>query len=271
MAKSDKEKKAVDLSIQSTAGPTPDNQHDSTSTHSDDKKKKSKSRKKAGKAEQEETHAQGDEKDDSLADTLPPIQLEFVEKPQSTPADDEMDVENDEFEFSLFSTATSVVKIDEPEPQTSILATGLEDIPQAPAVVDNKRPASYYFTDDSDETRKRQIESCAISGQDILTQSTQPWPGMNKPWRVIHLPLNPPRLISKAKAKPSKKRRALLKAQAEKRAERAESAKGFKDGKLRNWKFYDWSRTGKAPRLTRRQKDEKFAKPKRPFKTKFTT
>ncbi|KAK9378771.1 uncharacterized protein V2V93DRAFT_375006 [Kockiozyma suomiensis] len=205
------------------------------------------------------------ERDTTKSISLVSAEFEFVEN--SVP--EEMEVDNDEFEFSLFSTSTSIVKIQESEPQASILETGLEDIPRAPTVVINKRPDSYYLVDDQDKIRKQQIASSAISGSEILLQSKIPWPAMSQPWRVLHLPLLPTSPKSKAKSKPSKKRRLLLKEQTAKRLDRASASKTFKDGKLRNWKYYDWSKTGKAPLLTRREKDAKFAKLRKPFKNEF--
>ncbi|KAK9234992.1 hypothetical protein V1525DRAFT_428133 [Lipomyces kononenkoae] len=182
----------------------------------------------------------------------------------------------DEFEFNLFSTSTKAVKIED-TPIRPAEPTATE--PVAPLVVNNKRPDSYYYRDDKyvsfhtnskkiciyiicrDEVRLQRVSSCAVSGEDIISQSTTSWPGMQMPWRVIHLPL--PTTATKSK-KPSKKRRLILKKRAERRQSEPVKTRPFKNNDIRNWRFYNTQQTPK-PKLARRLGNEK-EKPMKPYK-----
>ncbi|KAK9451890.1 uncharacterized protein V1518DRAFT_436382 [Limtongia smithiae] len=170
------------------------------------------------------------------------------------------------FEFSLFSSSTGPSVIELPrEPAKSILA--LDDgIPQAPKVVINKRPDSYYFVDDSDETRLHKTQSCAISGADIIAQSMMPWPGMQMPWRVINI--STPVLAKKRKANPNKKRRFALREKAARVEKLRGSAKSFKGNYLGNWKFYNLHPKS-VPSAKKKLKSAEDDKPKtvKPSKT----
>ncbi|KAK9486201.1 hypothetical protein V1527DRAFT_464105 [Lipomyces starkeyi] len=140
----------------------------------------------------------------------------------------------DEFEFSLFSTATKIVRIEDapiegPDSAQPALV--------APLVVSNKRPDSYYVVNDKDEARIQRIQSCAISGEDIIAQSTIPWPGMQMPWRVIHIPSA---TTATKRKKPSKKRRLIIKRQIERRQSAPVKTTPFKNNDMRNWKFYNF-------------------------------
>ncbi|KAK9366570.1 hypothetical protein V1509DRAFT_673295 [Lipomyces kononenkoae] len=163
----------------------------------------------------------------------------------------------DEFEFNLFSTPTKIVRIEETPigPPESAKAE-----PVAPLVVHNKRPDSYYYSDHKDESRRQQVASCAISGEDIISQSATAWPGMQMPWRVIHIPL--PTTTTKRK-KASKKRRMILKQRAERRQSESVKTTPFKNNDIRNWRFYN-NKTPK-PKFARRSGDEKVKRAK-PYK-----
>ncbi|KAK9477025.1 hypothetical protein V1514DRAFT_348528 [Lipomyces japonicus] len=140
----------------------------------------------------------------------------------------------DGFEFSLFSTASKKIKIEEPGGGNEL------EIPTF-ANVDNKRPDSYYLVDDSDTTRRRQLEASAISGEDLLAQASTPWPGMAMPWKVIHIPSKQP---PTKRNKPSKKRREILRQRLEKKQKITQATSSFKNGKIFNWRFYrkqDWT------------------------------
>ncbi|KAK9245124.1 hypothetical protein V1506DRAFT_459783 [Lipomyces tetrasporus] len=177
----------------------------------------------------------------------------------------------DEFEFSLFSTEAKVVKIEEAPIEAPDSA---QAEPVAPLVVTNKRPDSYYFVNDryvspvqaialmrkkNDDARIQRIQSCAISGDDIIAQATMPWPGMQRPWRVMHIPA--PSAATKRK-KPSKKRRMILKQRAERRIAAAAGATPFKRNDTRNWIFYNF-KMAPQPNLKKHRGTvkEKRAKP----------
>ncbi|KAK9324905.1 hypothetical protein V1517DRAFT_351020 [Lipomyces orientalis] len=172
----------------------------------------------------------------------------------------------DEFEFSLFSTEAKVVKIEDAPLEGPDSA---QAEPFAPLGVANKRPDSYYFVNDryvspvqaialDDDARIQRIQSCAISGDDIIAQATILWPGMQQPWRVMHIPA--PSAATKRK-KPSKKRRMILKQRAEKRMAAAADGTPFKNNDMRNWKFYNFQRvpkpTLKKPRGAAKEKRNK--------------
>ncbi|KAK5945894.1 hypothetical protein PMZ80_000033 [Knufia obscura] len=108
-----------------------------------------------------------------------------------------------------------------------------------------ERPDSYYFTASISPTRLKNLRDgyaqCAITTATIQHQSSRPWPGTHLSWRVITLPAHrkqivvhkaePASTITKpvstpippnsagrgARARPSKKRRDLLKLKAQRR------------------------------------------------------
>ncbi|KAK9387373.1 hypothetical protein V1515DRAFT_615691 [Lipomyces mesembrius] len=173
----------------------------------------------------------------------------------------------DEFEFSLFSTATKIVRIEDAPIEGPDFA---QAAPVAPLVVSNKRPDEYYFVNDkscpftfiySDEARIQRIQSCAISGEDIIAQSTIPWPGMQMPWRVIHIPS--PTSATKRK-KSSKKRRLILKQQTERQQSAPVKTTPFKNNDMRNWKFYN-IKTKPKPKFAKRSGKVR-EKRKKPYK-----
>ncbi|KAJ8100765.1 hypothetical protein POJ06DRAFT_268344 [Lipomyces tetrasporus] len=200
------------------------------------------------------------EPDANPADGLPysTLNLEFAEKaPERQPTGGiDVDIYGDEFEFSLFSTEAKVVKIEDAPIEAPDSA---QAEPVAPLVVTNKRPDSYYFVNDSDDARIQRIQSCAISGDDIIAQATMPWPGMQRPWRVMHIPA--PSAATKRK-KPSKKRRMILKQRAERRIAAAAGATPFKKNDTRNWIFYNF-KMAPQPNLKKHRgtMKEKRAKP----------
>ncbi|KAK9374247.1 uncharacterized protein V1513DRAFT_459017 [Lipomyces chichibuensis] len=165
----------------------------------------------------------------------------------------------DEFEFSLFSSATKIVRIEDAPTEGPDFA---QAAPVALLGVSNKRPDSYYFVNDKhlrDEARIQRIQSCAISGEDIIAQSTIPWPGMQMPWRVIHIPS--PTTTTKRK-KSSKKRRLILKQRTERRQSGAVKTTPFKNNDMRNWRFYN-IKTRPKPKFEKRsgKVKEKHQKP----------
>lgn len=89
---------------------------------------------------------------------------------QDTKSTNQEDKENEDYEsFQLFSnTGLTRVRLKSPEPDQ----------------VYAKRPDSYYFSKPSD-SEKQQIDSVALSGKDVLNLSTEPFPGMKMPWKVI--------------------------------------------------------------------------------------
>ncbi|KAK9359244.1 hypothetical protein V1504DRAFT_441469 [Lipomyces starkeyi] len=185
----------------------------------------------------------------------------------------------DEFEFSLFSTATKIVRIEDAPIEGPDFA---QPAPVAPLVVSNKRPDSYYVVNDKyvpsvhtiakigncqftgkyrDEARIQRIQSCAISGEDIIAQSTIPWPGMQMPWRVIHIPSA---TTATKRKKPSKKRRLIIKRQLERRQSAPVKTTPFKNNDMRNWKFYNF-KTRPKPKFVKLSGKVK-EKRKKPYK-----
>lgn len=100
---------------------------------------------------------------------LPGFEFEEAMEQDEGPADQEEN-EKEEYEpFQLFSsTGLTRVRLKSPE---------LEQVYA-------KRPDTYYFSKLSD-SEKEQIESVALSGQDVLKLSTEPCPGMKIPGKVI--------------------------------------------------------------------------------------
>jgi hypothetical protein len=103
---------------------------------------------------------------------LPGFEFEEVmdQDEEEEKAVDQEVVKNEEHgPFQLFSnTGLTRVRLKSPEPEQ----------------VYAKRPDTYYFSKPSD-AEKRQIESVALAGQDVLKLSTEVWPGMKMPWKVV--------------------------------------------------------------------------------------
>jgi hypothetical protein len=82
------------------------------------------------------------------------------------------DEQEDEFAFRLFGGP------EKREPQKVRLADDEEDNANI------ERPESHYFATVDDEKRK-EFESASVSGETVIRESKEPYPGMRMPWRVI--------------------------------------------------------------------------------------
>lgn len=174
---------------------------------------------------------------------------------QEADPDDAEDRSKDQaqtYEFSLFK----------PEVKTDQLEDGSGQAPKhyitirprsptptlAEAGIVRQRPDGYYFTSsappETQQTLKSQYAASAMSTADLIKLSQQPHQGMTMPWRVIHVAasrLVTPKGVSEARieglpaarfaadedrrrARPSKKRRTLLRQRVEARKQAMKSA-----------------------------------------------
>jgi hypothetical protein len=117
-----------------------------------------------------------------IKEKLNDIELEFVDtiRTEVKANNDSSHSENGDLEFRLFTgpniTALSRIKISSPD---------LDDSP--PAFVHPNRPDSYYFRGDLSSEQMRAFGACAVSGAEITSRSSIPWPGCSLPWRVINV------------------------------------------------------------------------------------
>ncbi|KAK9454753.1 hypothetical protein V1511DRAFT_500886 [Dipodascopsis uninucleata] len=163
--------------------------------------------------------------------------------------------DSQEFEFSLFSSSPKKIKLDDRKIIDNI-SEGTTQIFNHK--VDNTRPRSYYMVDSKDEIRKGQIVQSAISGEDVISQSTATWFAMKMPWRVTHITLRDQNNTKKQKRKkPSKKRRLILKLRAAKKQAVQERTSQFKDGHLSNWRFYNLKSSRSEKRANLQNDNEK--------------
>ena len=171
------------------------------------------------------------------------------------------DKENEDcFEFRLFSrptwnpvpsneTAVAPVRIDIRSPSPDIREIGF---------LEPRRPDDYYFTNGSSEQERKQYQSVAVSGEDILRQTEARWVrfilaanvitnscqlqyGCALPWRVITVKnfqnlvtsnkSTPNKSVSTKKTRQGKKRRILLRKRLALTAEKEAIARISKVGK----------------------------------------
>lgn len=94
-----------------------------------------------------------------------------------TCADQSKDGDLGEFEFRLFSTAGSRAKV--------VLQS--ENEAQGEGGIVSRRPSSYYLVQGLPIELRRQYESAAVSGEDVLARSRWRSWGLELPWKVSHI------------------------------------------------------------------------------------
>ncbi|KAK9471616.1 uncharacterized protein V1510DRAFT_396827 [Dipodascopsis tothii] len=193
---------------------------------------------------------------DILADA---VEIAPATEPAAEPAADEPADEPDEFEFNLFSTsAAATVKLDQPaeDPLLDLMdplaRQAALDAKMYAAYVPQQRPDSYYRQELSAQALA-EIAEVAVSGDDIVAQSTQRYRGMERPWRVIHVDAKhrvvvAGRSVVDKKHRPNQKRREMLR----KRQSRDGLRNSQKLGKQHGWRWYDGAEhKGQKPRKPR--------------------
>jgi hypothetical protein len=113
--------------------------------------------------------------------------LEYIhQNPTETshgPTQNEED--EDQMEFQLFATSkpeaptTTKIRLRSPTPQST-----------EPGFINPERDKNYYFATPLDPSQKEHLIHSAVSGDEILSRSHAPHPGMAYPWKVLHLPLS---------------------------------------------------------------------------------
>lgn len=86
--------------------------------------------------------------------------------------------EQEELEFRLFAPSSahpeglvSRIRVKSPEPNSELLII--------------QRSDSYYFAPEPNDVQKARFSYSAVAGSDVLSRSHMPWPGCQRPWRVI--------------------------------------------------------------------------------------
>ena len=107
-------------------------------------------------------------------------EFEFIHNQELPDAEiPEEDIE-DGFSFQLFAggpTTISKIRLDSPD---------LADV--EPGLLQPNRPSAYYFTSPTSPEEQQNFKVAAISGQDLISSSKIPWPGMSYSWKVTHIP-----------------------------------------------------------------------------------
>ncbi|SCU91033.1 LAMI_0E04478g1_1 [Lachancea mirantina] len=172
---------------------------------------------------------------------LPELDLEFVEVP-SDGAGNEIDNDDDEFEFPLFSAITSdntkfansYVDDDRGRCKERLMKVSLRE--PSPEVIVQERPRNFYFAEVSNERRNEFIQSSVDYDQIIAQQkiSTQDrWPQFKG--KVLDVSAHNLKVdeeirreMKVKKRRPGKKQRLAKKLGAQRESERQERARDIK-------------------------------------------
>lgn len=100
------------------------------------------------------------------------------------------DVDEDEYEFRLFGALKAA--------NTEQLVGGLHKIRlRSPSIskddaglIQPKRILNYYFANPLSSVEKSNLESTALTGEEVLAHAQSPWPGSSYSWKVLHLPMS---------------------------------------------------------------------------------
>ncbi|KAK8160354.1 hypothetical protein IWX90DRAFT_389161 [Phyllosticta citrichinensis] len=119
--------------------------------------------------------------------------IELVDaQPQGVaqPAQDLHDAgsEDEELEFRLFAAPA---KRGDAGPAPQKIRLKSPDLENAEGgFVNPKRPDSYYFADVPSDELRRQLESVAVTGDQVTRWAQQKWPGCALPWKVTTISLD---------------------------------------------------------------------------------
>ena len=97
--------------------------------------------------------------------------------------------DDSEYDFRLFGTTNAVKR---EQPLHSIHKIRLSSPPTSKAKAGFTQPtrdSTYYFTQPVSTLEKRNIESVALTGEEVLAHARRPWPGSSYSWKVLHLPI----------------------------------------------------------------------------------
>ena len=112
--------------------------------------------------------------------------------------------------------------------------------PEKVGFVRPHRYQGYYFARELTAEEKNQMENAAVTGRQVLSHATSPWPGTAYPWKILHLPssrsakalpsqLHIPRLgdpsPAKKRTRPGKKYRIKIRKKAAAALEKKEERK----------------------------------------------
>jgi hypothetical protein len=113
-----------------------------------------------------------------MKERLGQLNIDFVEIPSNTGDEPNDQVLADELEFRLFSGPTV-----ETSTKIRIRSPEIDDLPGGFVVP--RRSYSYYFKEDLSEQQWNQIHEVAVSGEFVISRSSEIWPGCQLPWKVL--------------------------------------------------------------------------------------
>lgn len=91
----------------------------------------------------------------------------------------------DELEFQLFAAPTKATETGDTH-KIRLKSPSLD--PERTGFLRRHRSQDYYFTSPLTKKEKRQLQSVALQGDQVLKNATSPWPGSAYAWKVLHLP-----------------------------------------------------------------------------------
>ena len=112
---------------------------------------------------------------------------EYITQAQGSDVDLQ-DQPEDELDFRLFASDKPADTYQNAKPIHKIRLRSPSVEVREPAFIRPDRNSGYYFTGLPSTEQKEGFEAAALSAQQVLNISYQPWPGSAYPWKVLQLP-----------------------------------------------------------------------------------
>ncbi|KAL8812239.1 MAG: hypothetical protein Q9200_001180 [Gallowayella weberi] len=93
------------------------------------------------------------------------------------------DLNEEAYEFQLFSQKPKQSTISAPQPQKILLRSPSPEIKE-PGFVHPKRSPYFYFTGAESREHRQRFRDIAVEGHDVQKESQAKWPGFELPWRL---------------------------------------------------------------------------------------
>ncbi|KAL8786646.1 MAG: hypothetical protein Q9213_002675 [Squamulea squamosa] len=180
-----------------------------------------------------------------------------------SPAETLDDLNEEAYDFKLFSQKPSQATISAPQPPRVLLRSPSPEV-KDPAFVYQTRSHKFYFTGIITPEQMARFQDAAIEGQDVLRESQTKWPGLMLPWRVTTIAFSAAKranAVSSTTAavevgkrrKPGKKRRIIIRSKAQARKEREEATR-LAEAEKATIAMEKRSRRNREKKLKRREK-----------------
>lgn len=127
--------------------------------------------------------------DEDFAEKLKHLeQLEFTQRDIDTEEQRGIPDEDEELDFRLFAAPgpSSAVKDAGPSQRIRLKSPTIEH--SNPGFIQPNRASNYYFQNAPSQVEKENIESSALTGEEIVKLSRSHQPGTAYNWKVLHLP-----------------------------------------------------------------------------------